>query len=205
MPPTSNSEASPLLDNDESIIVRRNAQKWDRRLVCQMGAAMYSFAMLGLFNSSTGAVLPMFLRHFDITDLHVSFIFLTGSVGYVSAAQASDAIHSRFGQRGIGIFGSSMLIIAHGLIAMHGSFGAILVAFTIQGIGAGLLDGSWSSWAGSMEKGNTMSGLLHGSYSLGAAMGTIFLHTNYNARESVVDMVQHTRTYWQTSRLRHPN
>jgi hypothetical protein len=40
-------------------------------------------------------------------------------------------------------------------------------------MGTGLLDGSWCAWAGSMDNANTISGLLHGSFSVGAAIGPV--------------------------------
>ncbi|KAI8941430.1 hypothetical protein NX059_002652 [Plenodomus lindquistii] len=138
---------------------------------------MFSFSTLGLFNSSIGAVLPLLSNHYNLTDLHVSLIFLTGPVGYVIAAQCSDTIHARFGQRGIAIVGPIFQFISTATVAAHPSFGMVLVAFAFQGLGAGLLDGSWCAWAGSMEKANTISGMLHGSYSLGGAVGPFLVTT----------------------------
>jgi fucose permease len=132
---------------------------------------MVSFSTLGLFNSSIGVVLPPIRHHYSLTDLHVSVLFLASPLGYIFAAQCSDIIHQRFGQRGIAITGPIFQILANLIIALHPRFGWVLVAFGLQGIGAGLLDGSWCAWAGSMEKANTISGMLHGSYSVGGAAG----------------------------------
>lgn len=132
---------------------------------------MVSFSTLGLFNSSIGAVLPPIRHYYSLTDLHVSVLFLAGPLGYIFAAQCSDIIHQRFGQRGIAITGPIFQILAHLMTALHPRFGWILFAFGLQGIGAGLLDGSWCAWAGNMEKANTISGMLHGSYSVGGAAG----------------------------------
>jgi fucose permease len=42
----------------------------------------------------------------------------------------------------------------------------------IATFGTGLLDASWCAWAGGMgERANTVSGMLHGSFSVGAAVG----------------------------------
>jgi fucose permease len=141
------------------------------RLIFKICAAMYSFSTLGLFNSSIGAVLPLLSTHYSLTDLQVSSIFLAGPIGYVIAAQCSDKMHYRFGQRGIAISGPLLQILATATAATHPRFGLLLLAFMCQGLGTGLLDGSWCAWAGSMEKANTVSGLLHGSYSVGGAMG----------------------------------
>ncbi|KAF1840640.1 MFS transporter-like protein [Cucurbitaria berberidis CBS 394.84] len=144
----------------------------DGRLAFKIAAAMYSFSTLGLFNSSIGAVLPLLSHHYNLTDLHVSLIFLAGPIGYVIAAQCSDTVHDRFGQRGVAVVGPLLQLVATGIVAAHwDSFGVVLCAFAIQGLGTGLLDGSWCAWAATMPKANTISGLLHGSYSLGGAAG----------------------------------
>jgi hypothetical protein len=177
VPHQDNSEESPLLnsphpiDNQQENTSLQDTEDMDRRLVFKIGAAMLSFSTLGLFNSSIGAVLPLLSHHYSLTDLHVSLIFLAGPIGYVLAAQFSDSIHSRYGQRGISVIGPVLQVIATTTVALHPSFGVVLVAFAIQGLGTGLLDGSWCAWAGSMMKANTISGLLHGSYSLGGAAG----------------------------------
>jgi fucose permease len=174
-----NTENSPLIvvtrptGNEESTddVYDVDDDKMNTRLMFKIAAAMYSFVTLGLFNSSIGAVLPLLSRHYHLTDLQVSSIFLAGPIGYVVAAQCSDTVHYRFGQRGIAIAGPLLQIVATATAATHPSFGLLLVAFVVQGLGTGLLDGSWCAWAGSMEKANTISGLLHGSYSVGGAMG----------------------------------
>ncbi|KAH8731263.1 MFS transporter-like protein [Phaeosphaeriaceae sp. PMI808] len=174
-------EGSPLLneatspnntENDAEIPVRSDSKGND---AFKIASAMFSFSALGLFNSSIGAALPIISRYYNLTDAHVSIIFLTGPLGYVFAAQFSNLVHFYFGQRGIAAIGPLFQIIATLIIALHPkSFAWVLVAFAVQGLGTGLLDPSYCAWAGSMEKANTISGLLHGSYSVGAASGPFF-------------------------------
>jgi fucose permease len=136
---------------------------------------MYSFATLGLFNSSIGAILPLLSSYYTLTDLQVSVVFLVGPLGYIVAAQCSSAIHQRFGQLGIAFLGPVLQIISAGLLCSCLPFGVVLLGFAVQGLGTGLLDGSWCAWAGQMDKANTISGLLHGSYSVGAAVGPLLV------------------------------
>jgi fucose permease len=144
-------------------------------LAFRVAAAMYSFAMLGLFNSSIGAVLPRIASHYNLTDLQVSLVFVVGPIGYIIAAQASSVIHHHFGQFGIASLGPVLQIIAAGLLSLPYHFGLVLVGFAVQGLGTGLLDGSWCAWAGSLESASTISGLLHGSFSAGAAVAPILV------------------------------
>jgi fucose permease len=176
-----NGETSPLLSARTSLDdVTHNASTRlsshvDKSLALKIIAAMFSFSTLGLFNSSIGAVLPLISHYYTLTDLHVSLLFLVGPIGYILAAQLSDTIHYHFGQRGIALIGPVLQIAATLLVALHPRFEWVLVAFAVQGLGTGLLDGSWCAWAGDMEKANTISGLLHGSYSVGGAAGPFFV------------------------------
>lgn len=181
MAPNSQEEGAPLLSEHATAVQNHaNAPQHDPakipvRFALKIAAAMYSFATLGLFNSSIGALLPLISSHYDLSDLHVSLIFVVGPLGYIIAAQTSSLIHHRFGQLGIALIGPVLQIIAAGLLSLHPHFGLVLVGFAVQGLGTGLLDGSWCAWAGSMEKANSVSGLLHGSFSAGAAAAPLLV------------------------------
>jgi fucose permease len=170
-----NNETSPLLAEHSNTTIHHaqndSSNKINKALTLQIAAAMLSFSTLGLFNSSIGAILPSISLHYDLTDLHVSLLFLASPAGYILAAQFSNLIHFRLGQRGIALIAPAFQITSTLLIALHPRFGWVLVAFAVQGLGMGLLDGSWCAWAGAMERANTISGLLHGSYSVGGAGG----------------------------------
>jgi fucose permease len=132
---------------------------------------MMSFVMLGLFTSSIGVMLPQISTYYDLADLHVSFIFLAVPFGYVIAASLNPLIHAQFGQRGIAFLGPVLLIISAVGIGLHLRFGILLAAYAIMAMGTGLLDGSWCAYAATMPNAGLVSGLLHGSFSVGAAVG----------------------------------
>ncbi|KAF2729656.1 MFS transporter-like protein [Polyplosphaeria fusca] len=137
----------------------------------RIGSAMCSFAVNGLFQSSIGVMLPPLSEQYSLTDIHVSLIFLVGPAGYLLAAYCNGFIHSRYGQRGVAFLGPLLHMVSAILIAIHPPFPVVLVAFGMTGVGIGFLDGPWCAWAGAMEKASMVSGLLHGSFSLGAAAG----------------------------------
>uniref|UniRef100_A0A0B7JXD6 Major facilitator superfamily (MFS) profile domain-containing protein n=1 Tax=Bionectria ochroleuca TaxID=29856 RepID=A0A0B7JXD6_BIOOC len=137
------------------------------------GAAMYSFALLGLFVSTTGVMLPRMEAFYHLNDVQVSLCFLAGPVGYVISAQLNHSIHLRFGRRGIAVVGPIFQILSAALTAMHPPFPIVLASAALGAFGAGLLDGSWCAWAGRMENANLISGMLHGSFSLGAGCGPV--------------------------------
>ncbi|KAF1924489.1 MFS general substrate transporter [Didymella exigua CBS 183.55] len=181
MATSSREEYTPLLaSHAPALEVNRNTfeddpSKLSNRFVFKMAAAMFSFAMLGLLQSSIGTLLPLISKYYDLSDFHVSLIFVVCPLGYILAAQTSSLIHHRSGQFGIAFIGPVLQMIAAGLLSLHNQFGLVLVGFAVQGLGMGLLDGSWCAWAGSMERASTVSGLLHSSFSAGAATAPILI------------------------------
>jgi fucose permease len=172
------SEESLLLDDldcDTHDVARRN--HIPRHISLRIGAAMYSFVILGLFQSSVGVMLQPLSQWYSLGDLYVSFIFVVGPVGYVIAAQFSDTVHRKYGQRGVAIFAPALHISGALVIATHPPFGIVLVAHATVALGLGLLDVSWCAWAASLENANLVSGLLQGAFSVGAAAGPFFAST----------------------------
>ncbi|KAF1978855.1 MFS general substrate transporter [Bimuria novae-zelandiae CBS 107.79] len=137
----------------------------------RIASTTFCFMVTGLFTASIGVLLAPISHHYGLTDLHVSFIFLCGPVGYVLASPSNASIHSLLGQRGIAVIGPVLHTLAAVGIAAHPPFPLVLVAFVVNAMGVGLVDGSWCAWAGGLERANVVSGLLHGSYSAGAAVG----------------------------------
>jgi fucose permease len=135
---TDDTESSPLLDGDGSHeqtdedTLKPGSNRLDVSLAIKIGSTMVSFSTLGLFNSSIGAVLPLLSSYYHLSDLHVSLLFLAGPVGYILAAQGSDTIHRRFGQRGIAVVGPIFQILATFVIATHPSFWLVLIGFALQ-------------------------------------------------------------------------
>ncbi|KAF1834242.1 MFS general substrate transporter [Decorospora gaudefroyi] len=177
-----NEEDSPLLSDHQTCSTTQDApspvsSNMDTRLIFKTTATMYTFATLGLSTASLGALLPLLAQHYTLTDTQVSTLFLASPIGYIAAAQCSNGIHSRFGQRGIAVAGPLLHILANLTAATQPPrFGVLVGAFLGQGVGTGLLDGSLCAWAGGMtRRANMVSGLLHGSYSVGGALGPVLV------------------------------
>lgn len=174
-------ETTPLLEPTVAITTPPTTSHHDAEAVSspahttplnfRIAATMFSFMVTGLFNASIGVLLPILARHYDLTDFHVSFIFLCGPTGYVLASPFNASIHALLGQRGIAILGPLLHTLAALAIATHPPFPLVLLAFVVNAMGIGMVDGSWCAWASGLERANVVSGLLHGSYSVGAAVG----------------------------------
>lgn len=146
-------------------------------LLFRIAAAMLSFIVLGMMVSTLGVMVPQFEAYYNLTDFHVSFVFLVWPVGYIGAAYLNSVIHVNFGQRGIAIIGPVLHIVLATAAALHPPFPVLLLALAVGSLGTGILDGSFCAWAGAMENANIVQGFLHGSYSTGAAIGPFLAGT----------------------------
>ncbi|KAK0118484.1 hypothetical protein ONS95_007378 [Cadophora gregata] len=172
-------EGRPLLEDFESSNATTITPDADShpRMTLRICAAMYSFAFLGVFTSSIGVMLQPLTRHYALTDIQVSLVFVVGPVGYVIAAQLSSPVHWKLGQRGVAVIAPTLHVLGVLLIATHPPFPVVLVAFAAVALGVGFLDGSLCAWATTVPNANTVTGMLQGSYSVGAAVGPLFAGT----------------------------
>ena len=145
--------------------------------ISRIAGASYSFLVMGLINSSVGVMIPQLQRFYGLNDIQVSFLFLIMPLGYLLAAFANHNVHMRFGQRGIAILAPFCQLTSVCLIYAHPPFILVLISSAIGAVGTGLLDGSWCAWAAGMKNANTISGVLHGSYSFGASLGPFLAST----------------------------
>jgi fucose permease len=136
---------------------------------------MYSFVVLGMFTSSIGVMLPHIEAFYELNDVQASACFLAGPTGYVIAAQFNHAIHHHYGRRGIAIIGPVAQLIAAAGTALHPPFLVLLACIALAFAGAGFLDGSWCTWAAGQKSPSFVSGLLHGSFSIGAGCGPMLI------------------------------
>lgn len=146
-----------------------------RLSVFKVAAAMFSFCVLGLITSTIGVILPHLEIYYDLSDAEVSFVFIAWPVGYICAASLNDIIHIKLGQRGIAVVGSVTHIVFAIGSAAHPPFHWLLVFIAAGFFGAGILDGSMCAWAGALDRASMVTGFLHGSFSIGAALSPILV------------------------------
>ncbi|ETN42356.1 uncharacterized protein HMPREF1541_01510 [Cyphellophora europaea CBS 101466] len=199
-------------------------QHWNRPRgnVPRLGFAFFSFVIAGMNDAAIGALIPSLEEYYDLDYTTVSLIFLTPFAGYALAAFLNASIHSKFGQRGIGVMAPLCHIITYIVIALHPPFPAIVVINIISGFGNGLTDACYCAWVGVMDKANAVQGIMHAMYSVGALLAPLiatsmvvsaglpwwtFYYVMIGA--SVLEWVGLTLTFWNMTgevyRREHPN
>lgn len=154
-------------------------------------ATVFSFLVLGAIISTPGVILPHLEAHYQLDDVHASLIFLVAPLGYLIGAWLNHPIHKRLGRRGIAVIAPICQVVFTGTAAIfhdpqRGGFALFLVATVVGNIGNGLLDGSWCAWAGGLggHRTNTIQGLLHGSFSVGAGLGPFLAGTMFTVAKA---------------------
>ena len=140
-----------------------------------VASAMYSFVIIGALLSTIGTVIPFLQSDYNLNQVQVSTVFLVGPAGYVSAAHFNHYIDIRLGRRGVAIIGTSLQGLGALIVAVKPPFPVQLLAYCLAGCGTGVIDGSLSSWATSMDRVSIVSGLLHGSFSIGGGLGPLLV------------------------------
>ncbi|TVY92645.1 Bypass of stop codon protein [Lachnellula willkommii] len=139
-----------------------SAKKW------QIAATFYSFLVVGATDGAYGL-----RQYYHANYLTISIVLLSPVIGYLFAAFANNAIHIRYGQRGIAMLGPGLHTIAFLAVALHPPYPVLILAFVLAGLGSGLVDAGWNAWIGSMPDSNGIMGSLHGFYGLGAALSPV--------------------------------
>ncbi|KAI1842249.1 hypothetical protein JX265_006876 [Neoarthrinium moseri] len=169
-------EASLLGDPSRqptSLFSAHTHDKRSRALEVRIAAAMFSFFVMGLIQSTVGLE-----DFYGLSDTLVSLTFLMTPLGYFLAAYVNSIIHLQFGQRGVAVIGPASQLLFVSSVSFHPRYSIFLLFSVIGGFGTGLLDGSWCAWAGGMAKNaNVIQGFLHGSYSVGASLGPFMAGT----------------------------
>lgn len=94
-------------------------------------------------------------------------------MGYVASALSNNAIHVRFGQRGIAFIISVTHMVAFIVISQHPPYPVLAIIFMLAAYGNGLADSGYNAWVGDMANANEVLGFLHGFYGLGALLSPL--------------------------------
>jgi fucose permease len=103
----------------------------------------------------------------------VSLVFLSPFAGYTLASAVNNAMHVRFGQRGVAIVGTGCHLITYLVFAFHPPYPVMVVLFVVVGFGNGIIDAAWCAWLGNMANANQIMGFLQAFYALGATISPL--------------------------------
>ncbi|RDA89808.1 hypothetical protein CP533_0875 [Ophiocordyceps camponoti-saundersi (nom. inval.)] len=149
-------------------------ERWNRPRgnVGKLAFACLAFGLLGMNDASIGLE-----EYYGISYAYVSIIFLTPFVGYSIAAVTNAHVHQHLGQRGIAILAPLCHITTYLVLATHPPYPVLVAVNALSGFGNGLVDACFCAWVGAMHRGNSIQGLMHACYSLGALVSPLLATT----------------------------
>lgn len=151
----------------QTLYIETNNWRQSHFLKAQIFMGFISFTLLGMAEQAVGALIPIFQKSYQVSDLQTSMIFLSATSGYILMGFLNGYGNYHFGLRGVFMLGILLMGLCYFIFSFAPPFW-VLVAFSIfNGIGCGLLDAALNSWVGDLVDSNQILGILHGCYGLG--------------------------------------
>ncbi|KAK4935021.1 hypothetical protein LTR10_023833 [Elasticomyces elasticus] len=175
------SEQEPLLQNasvpdalgqsQDTALAEVGETKRAESLALKLPAVMYSWFTVGVNTASIGALLPLIEGYYNIKDATAALIFVIAVSGYLFATSLVHLVHMHLGRRGASTLTFIAHLVAAVLLSTSPSYAITLTAYFLAGMGAGFCDSSFCTWAANVTNPDKISGLIHGSYSMGCVVG----------------------------------
>lgn len=147
----------------------------------QIISCLIMFMVFGFNDQSLGALIPIFVEEYNISEVKVSNVFLVQLAGYSLASLLNEKVHSRFGMRGGMLIATILCLVFFTILSLKPSsfFLCSLCIFPL-GLAIGILDASGNVLIGNLlVHKNEIMGIMHAIYGA-AAMVTPPLVTHFD-------------------------
>ena len=72
-------------------------------------------------------ILKQLQEYYSLTFVIISLVFLSPLVGYTASALLNNAIHIKFGQRGVGIISPTCHLVSYVIISIHPPYPVLVI------------------------------------------------------------------------------
>lgn len=167
---TADSPTSPCFVEyeEESLFIDSNNWRESRLLKGQILCSFFLFTLFGLAEQTAGAIIPKLQQQYHINDIHISFIYFAGTLGYFTMALCNNMLHKNFGIKGVTALGLCCMTISYFIVSNVPPFPVFVGCYFFSGIGFGAMDAGLNTWMGNLVDSNPLMGILHGCYGLGS-------------------------------------
>lgn len=144
-------------------------ESWNnpRKNIFKIWTVCYGFIIFGMNDASIGAIVHKLEDHYHINHAIVSLAFLFSFSGYLVSALCAEHAHQTLGRWGVSSLGIACQIVCYVIASTAPRYFLFVFGYAVSGLGNGLLEASWNTWAGSLNNENEVLGMLHSSYGLG--------------------------------------
>jgi len=129
----------------------------------------FSHALVGWNDASTGPLLLRVQRHYHVSYVIVSLIFIFAFIGFITGALLIVPLTERLGFGKTFMIGSILPAIGYSLQAAALPFPVYIMSFTVNGIGMALLHSFSNGFVAALKHNSKAKmGVLHAAYGVGA-------------------------------------
>jgi fucose permease len=136
--------------------------------------AFCAFILLGLNDGSFGVLIPSIQRHYQIEKSTLSLIFLTGSLGFLTAGFLVGRLYAWLGMRLFLGAGAAITSVGFLIYSQQPPFPLLLINSYFLGFGFASLDAGLNVYVAALPRSASLLNYLHGFYGIGALIGPAF-------------------------------
>ncbi|KAK9477093.1 major facilitator superfamily domain-containing protein [Lipomyces japonicus] len=165
---------STTLDEDSEFEnesrTERIHEKWNDPPINQWRilASCLAYTLMGMNDASPGALVIYIAAYYKQPYSVISLCLLAPAFGYILSAFACPLVHTYFGRWGSSVLSTLLLTIGYSIICFAPSLQVLILAYSITGLGNGVMDAAWHAYIGDLQDSNELLGVLHGFYGAGA-------------------------------------
>ncbi|MEO7022315.1 MAG: MFS transporter [Ktedonobacteraceae bacterium] len=132
-----------------------------------------AFILIGANDGALGVLIPSMRAFYHIDTVTISWLFLTFSIGYLSASFNTGLLMAKLGERRFLLLGIALFILGAGLFSLQPPFALFLCAGTQLGFSVGIIDAGINAYVASLPNNATLLNYLHAFYGVGALLGPL--------------------------------
>ena len=105
----------------------------------RVGACGLTLFTTGVNDSAPGALIPYLEKDYKVGYAIVSLIFITNSIGFISAAPSVQAIQSVYGRARANMVGTGFMIVGYIALVCNPPFPVVVISFLFLGFGISMI------------------------------------------------------------------
>lgn len=139
----------------------------------QIAFAFFAFILIGANDGAVGVILPSLSSFYKVDKATVSYLFLAGTTGYLTAAFTSGPLVEKMGRRLFLMLGAGIFVVGALTVAFKPPFLVLLVALLLIGFGVAITDAGLNAYIAGLPHSTATLNYLHAFYGLGALIGPV--------------------------------
>ncbi|KAG7104453.1 Bypass of stop codon protein 6 like [Verticillium longisporum] len=130
-------------------------------------AAGVSFFVSGTNDGSIGALVPYFIRDYELSTAVASVVYGANFLGWLFAAFTNTYLTQRFGLGGLLVFGAALQVVAHALRSWKPPFPFFCITFAVVCLGQAYQDTGCNTYVAGAKGAHRWLAFIHAMYMAG--------------------------------------